>query len=149
MRRTLFIARRFASAAGWWRFALAITFLFVGATFAWGPMQLLLERNGAFHSNATAVAPATSTSGDDDADVCPAQTAALLNVPLVAIATLVLTPVFGHIADRYGAPVTAIFMGSCFMVGTLILTLATAYDGDWLLYIAFLVVDGDVERSDS
>jgi len=126
-RRTQIRQRRWLVA-----FSLAMTFCFVGATFGWGPMQLLLERNGAFHSKCS-----SSNGTDDDNDaVCSEQTAALLNVQVVSFVTLLLAPVFGHIADHYGAPVTATIMGGCFILGTLLLTLATAYGTDWLLYFA-------------
>jgi len=53
-------------------FSAMYTFLLGGAAFGWGPMQLMLEESGSYHS--------LCANADDDAQVCPAQKARLLNM---------------------------------------------------------------------
>jgi hypothetical protein len=46
--------------------AFPVTFLFAGAYYGWGPLQLVMEQNGIYHNKC-----------GDDPEVCDAQTAAL------------------------------------------------------------------------
>jgi len=141
------------------------TFLFVGALFGWGPMQLLLEQDGAFHwkcasdvddgttgdfensnngDNATTTTT-TATSTDNTnvvANVCPEQTSALLNVNFYATVTQVVSPAIGWAADRFGPNRVAYYMVGCTWAG-LIMILAgcsgrhnNVYSDRWL-YPAF------------
>ena len=75
-------------------------FLYAGAFFGWGPIQLMLEAGGAFSGRCGE----GGGDGDGASSSCPAQTAALLNVQLVAQLTMVASPVLGAASDRYGGP---------------------------------------------
>jgi hypothetical protein len=79
-------------------FSVLYTVLYVGAYFGWGPMQLLFEDHGFFSWKCT-------DEEDANDEVCPAQTAALLNVNMVGQLTQITSPLLGYIADHYGAKV--------------------------------------------
>jgi hypothetical protein len=94
------------------------TFLYVGSFFGWGPMQLLLEGNGAFRWKC-----------DPDYDpekVCPSQTSTLLNVQLIASVTQLVSPIMGQAIDHYGSPKCACFASGSLAIGLLLLTLSSA-----------------------
>ena len=57
-------------------FSALYIFLFAGAMWGWGPMQLMLERNGSFHY----LCKEETTSTEMEYEVCPEQTARLLSV---------------------------------------------------------------------
>jgi MFS family permease len=141
--------------------AVLYTLLFVGAFFGWGPMQLLLEENGAFASKCPPPPPTIDTvpmtdertnnnttvrllqqDDDDDADTtirtCPAQKAALLNVHFIATVTQIDSPILGHLADKFGSRRMAYGMILCMGTGLSLLVLATAYSMDTLLFVSFL-----------
>ena len=111
-------------------------FLYAGAFFGWGPMQLMLEAGGAFSGRCG------EGGGDGDgassSSSCPAQTAALLNVQLVAQLTMVASPVLGAASDRYGGPAMVRFAALCGGVGMALLVLAAALSIDAMLYGAFV-----------
>ncbi len=69
--------------------AFPVTFLFAGAYYGWGPLQLVMEQNGIYHNKC-----------GDDPEVCDAQTAALLNVRLVGQITIITSPLLGELSDR-------------------------------------------------
>ena len=52
-------------------------FLFAGASFGWGPMQLMLEENGAYHTLCGSENPKSAGVLEN---VCAAQTSKLLNM---------------------------------------------------------------------
>jgi hypothetical protein len=110
-------------------FSVAITFFYVGAFLGWGPMQLLLEANGNYRSRCAL---------DEAEDVCPKQTSSLLRVQLVANLTFMLSPIFGRIADTKGASMSALCMGISIVMGTFLLTMATEFKVDGLLFPAFI-----------
>jgi hypothetical protein len=95
------------------------TFFYVGSFFGWGPMQLLLEENGAFHWKC-------DPADDVEDEVCPSQTSTLLNVQLIASVTQIVSPVLGQGIDHYGAPKSACFASACLGVGLLLLTISSA-----------------------
>lgn len=88
------------------------TAVYVGAFFGWGPMQLLLERSGAFSWKC------------DTVQVCPAQTTALLNVQLVAQTTQLLSPLLGLFVDHYGARAAAYCMAGTLWLALSLLTMS-------------------------
>jgi hypothetical protein len=94
------------------------TFLYVGSFFGWGPMQLLLEENGAFRWKCD--------PDYDPEEVCPSQTSTLLNVQLIASVTQLVSPIMGQAIDHYGSPKCACFASGCLAVGLLLLTLSSA-----------------------
>jgi len=99
-------------------------------------MQLLLEENGSMASKcSTAEIPQDGTSV-----VCPAQTAALINIQFIASTTQVVAPLLGQIADHYGAPTVAYLMAFGILLGLTLLVLATEYLIDPLLYVAFILL---------
>lgn len=116
-------------------FSCAYTMLYVGAFFGWGPMQLMLERNGSMSSRCDSTAQATH-----DEEVCPKQTAALINVQFIASTTQIVSPLLGQIADHFGAPSVVYCMTGCIISGLTILVLAVQYLLDPLLYVAFILL---------
>jgi MFS family permease len=112
--------------------SMLYTFLFIGAFFGWGPMQLLLEKNGSFSSKC-------SPEEQEEGDICPAQSSALLNVQFYAQVSQVTSPLLGHLADHYGATSLAYLMTVSVWLGLALFTVATV-SVDQLLYPAFLLL---------
>ena len=107
-----------------------MTVFWSGAFFGWGPMQLMLEEDGAFEGECLTT----------DELPCSAQTSKLLNVSLLAQLTLMVSPIFGIWVDAYG-PFCMMALSSVFMVmGLGGLALAVAQDIDALLYPAFILI---------
>jgi hypothetical protein len=111
-------------------FSVLYTVLFVGAYFGWGPMQLLFEDHGFFSWKCT-------DEEEADGEVCPEQTAALLNVNMVGQLTQITSPILGYIADHYGAKVLANMMALTCWLGLGLVLVAAETGVDQLLYIAF------------
>jgi hypothetical protein len=111
-------------------FSILYTVLYVGAYFGWGPMQLLFEDHGFF---------SWKCSDEEDAadEVCPEQTAALLNVNMVGQLTQIASPILGYIADHYGAKVLVNMMALTCWLGLALILVAAETGVDQLLYIAF------------
>ena len=96
----------------------------------WGPMQLMLEEDGAFEDQCLETEPLP----------CPEQTTKLLNVNFYAQLTMIFSPVAGILVDLYG-PCFIITLATVFLlVGLGGLILAVARDIDVLLYISFVFV---------
>ena len=107
-----------------------MTVFWSGAFFGWGPMQLMLEEDGAFEGECST----TETLP------CSAQTSKLLNVSLLSQLTLMVSPIFGIWVDAYG-PFCMMALSTVFMVtGLGGLALAVARDIDALLYVAFICI---------
>ena len=113
-------------------------FLYAGAFFGWGPMQLMLEAGGAFSGRCGEGGGDGDGASSSSSSSCPAQTAALLNVQLVAQLTMVASPVLGAASDRYGGPAMVRFAALCGGVGMALLVLAAALSIDAMLYGAFV-----------
>mmetsp|Transcript_22493 Transcript_22493/g.62435 ORF Transcript_22493/g.62435 Transcript_22493/m.62435 type:complete len:557 (+) Transcript_22493:133-1803(+) len=114
-------------------FACLYTFLFIGAFYGWGPMQLMLEENGTFSSKCDGYDFDENDSSDD---ICPAQSSALVNVHFYANMMQMASPLFGLLLDRYGPVFTAYLMAIIGWIGLTLLILATSYS-DVMLYPAF------------
>ena len=106
-------------------------------------MQLLLEENGSFawKCNTTTVV---------EEEVCAQQTATLLNVPLIAQTTGLLSPFLGQFVDHYGPRRAAQGMTACIWTGLAFLTAASTSSStanstaaehlDRLLFVAFCLL---------
>ena len=114
-------------------FSSSVTLLYVGAVFGWGPMQLLLENNGAFSWKCT-------EEEQENDEVCPEQTSALLRIPLVALSSQIATPLLGMFIDTYGPKYSAYFMTACIWTGLTLLVISVSIHADWLLYLAFFIL---------
>mmetsp|Transcript_7389 Transcript_7389/g.16142 ORF Transcript_7389/g.16142 Transcript_7389/m.16142 type:complete len:576 (-) Transcript_7389:44-1771(-) len=104
-------------------------FLYAGAFFGYGPMQLMLEESGAF---------ASRCSPDEEELPCPAQTSMLLNVQFVAQLTMISSPLLGAGCDKYGPFVMiniSLLMGT---LGLALLTASTSLGIDNMLFPAFI-----------
>lgn len=119
-------------------------FWYAGAFFGYGPMQLMLERQGAFSSLCDdADLPddeqVATTGTGTTTTTCPEQNAMLLNVQFVAQLTMMASPLLGAWCDKNGP---AEVVGGLFVSGALgILLLAIATSNlsiDWLLFPSFL-----------
>lgn len=111
------------------------TVFYVGAYFGWGPIQLLFEDHGFFAWKCSD--DFVPEQNDDGASVCPAQTAALLNVNMVGQLTQITSPLLGYIADHYGAKVLSNMMALTCWLGLGLILVAAETGVDQLLYIAF------------
>jgi hypothetical protein len=109
--------------------ALYITF-FAGAFFGWGPMQLMLEEDGAF----------TFKCDDDEELPCDAQTLSLLNVQLIAILMPLGAPILGYISDCYGTLRLMQILAATGCLGIALIMLASATNVDQLYYPAYSLI---------
>jgi hypothetical protein len=109
------------------------TLLYVGAVFGWGPMQLLLEENGAFSWKCT-------DAEQENDEVCPEQTSALLRVPLISLSSQIASPLLGMFTDSYGPKYSAYLMAACIWTGLSLLVVSVSVPADWLLYLAYTVL---------
>jgi MFS family permease len=114
-------------------FSSLATLLYVGAVFGWGPMQLLLENNGAFSWKCT-------DAEQENDEVCPEQTSALLRVPLIALSSQIASPLLGIFTDSYGPKYSVYFMTACIWTGLALLVISVSVPADWLLYLAFFIL---------
>ncbi|CAB9505732.1 expressed unknown protein [Seminavis robusta] len=120
--------------------------LFAGAFFGFGPMQLMLEESGAFHSlcpagNDTGTSSNNSTYEDQapaEQEVCPEQTARLLTIPFVGQTMILVSPLLGIVVDRWGPVALMSFLGLCGCAGVAFLVAAVAIPHDYLLFVAFV-----------
>lgn len=108
---------------------------FGGATFGWGPMQIILEENGNYgHLCAGDDSGAGTTS-------CPEQRSALLLVSTITSFMFVTAPFWGYLIDHRG-PLLGIILSSLLVwTGLSCLTIASFFPGraiDPLLYLAFI-----------
>lgn len=117
-------------------------FWYAGAFFGYGPMQLMLERWGAFSylcDDADLPLEDTDAATTPTTRTCPEQNAMLLNVQFVAQLTMIVSPLLGAWCDKNGPAEVA---GGLFVSGALgILLLAVATSNlsiDWLLFPSFL-----------
>ena len=98
-------------------------------------MQIMLEDAGVFSEKC-------SDEEQDTGTVCAAQSAAIINVQFYAGLTLMLSPLFGHMADHYG-PVKLFFGMTIFLWAALaFLVLGVEFGISILIYPAFFLVYG-------
>lgn len=119
--------------------SLLYSFLFIGAFYGWGPMQLFLEENGSFSYKCI----------EKDADeICPEQTDALTRIQFISHTTALVSPVFGRVADKYGTPIASYIMTALFLAGLAILLISTSLSlklgsspaSDLWLYVGFVLM---------
>jgi len=103
-------------------------FLYCGAFFGYGPMQLMLEDNGSF----------ASLCSEDEPYPCPDQTATLLNVQFVGQLTLISSPLLGASVDKFGPSAVIIGMFLFGSSGLALLAAATYFRIDPMLFPAFI-----------
>lgn len=111
------------------------TVLFVGTIFGWGPMQLMLEREGVFHRQCLI----GDVSYNDDS-ICPAQTASLLRLNFVAQLTQLASPLIGYSIDRFTPRKMAFVMVLLHTLGMVAMVVALATGVYNLLYLAFCLI---------
>lgn len=102
---------------------------YVGAFSGFGPMEIMLENDGAYAHKCTKESP------------CNAQAHELIQVALIAAVLAQLsTPIAGAISDRYGPVVLqiAIFFVGCLGMGFILISSATQISD--LLYPAFILI---------
>ena len=109
---------------------------FGGATFGWGPMQIILEENGNY-GHLCSGDDSDSTAGTTS---CPEQRSALLLVSTITSFMFVTAPFWGYLIDHRG-PLLGIILSSVLVwTGLSCLTTASFFPGgaiDPLLYLAF------------
>lgn len=115
-----------------------IMILYAGAFFTFGPMQLLLEQDGAFASRCDDTATAGALEEDD---VCKAQSSALVTVHFIALVLLnILTPAAGYISDRFGPFMLTLALMVCACLGFILVIIASSAKQDFLLYPGFILI---------
>jgi len=110
--------------------ATCYTFLFVGAIFGWGPMEVMLEDAGAF----------ASQCAPDEPLPCPKQSETIINIGMLAICTNCLTPFAGFAIDKFSGPnVATYYMSPMAIGGAGIVSFAAFNVGsyDYLFWIGF------------
>jgi hypothetical protein len=116
---------------------------YVGAFFGFGPMQLMLEDEGAFAQlcNNSSIVNNISESDPNDPASCNAQSRTLQFVSFIAtILAQLMTPVFGEVSDRFGPFVLQVMvslMGCSGISVVLLSSLTRVYE---LLYLAFILI---------
>ena len=105
-------------------------FLYCGAFFGYGPMQLMLEDYGSF----------SSLCSEDEPYPCPDQTATLLNVQFVGQLTLISSPLLGASVDKYGPSAMIVMMFLFGASGLALLAAATCFRIDAMLFPAFILL---------
>jgi MFS family permease len=108
-------------------FSALYTTFFAGAFFGWGPMQLMLEDDGAF----------TSKCEDEEKLPCDAQSLSLLNVQLIATLMPLGSPILGYISDCYGPLRLMQLLASAGCLGIALIMVASATNVDQLYYPAY------------
>jgi Major Facilitator Superfamily. len=112
--------------------------LYAGAFFTFGPMQLLLEQDGAFSSRCGST---VNNNQEDQETVCNEQSSSLLTVHFVATVLLnILTPVAGYISDHFGPFALTLALTLCGCTGIILIILASAARLDFLLYPGFILI---------
>jgi hypothetical protein len=109
-------------------FTALYTALFAGAYLGFGPMQLFLEEDGAFSKEC---------AGEE---VCPEQSARLIEVVLVSQVTSALSPGLGWVADRFGSLALMNLLGLSACAGISLLVLASWFKIYELLYLGFILI---------
>eukprot|EP00557_Chaetoceros_sp_GSL56_P005933 CAMPEP_0176487364 /NCGR_PEP_ID=MMETSP0200_2-20121128/6088_1 /TAXON_ID=947934 /ORGANISM="Chaetoceros sp., Strain GSL56" /LENGTH=448 /DNA_ID=CAMNT_0017884179 /DNA_START=358 /DNA_END=1704 /DNA_ORIENTATION=+ len=113
--------------------------LYAGAFFTFGPMQLLLEKDGAFSSRCDSSAVSNNQEGQDT--VCKEQSSSLLTVHFVATVLLnILTPVAGFISDRFGPFALTLALTGSGCTGLILVIIASTAQLDFILYPGFIFV---------
>jgi hypothetical protein len=111
-------------------FSALYTTFFAGALFGWGPMQLMLEGDGAF-----------AIKCDNDEELpCDAQTLSLLNVQLIAILMPLNAPILGYLSDCYGALRLLEILATTGYLGIALIMLASSTNVDQLYYPAYSLI---------
>ena len=105
-------------------------FLYCGAFFGYGPMQLMLEDYGSF----------ASLCSEDEPYPCPDQTATLLNVQFVGQLTLISSPLLGASVDKFGPFVMIVIMFLFGASGLALLAAATYFRINAMLFPAFILL---------
>lgn len=122
-------------------FASLSIFIYAGAFYGWGPMQLLLEQNGNF---ATKCPEGWNQDEQENSNVvCAEQTAALLTCRFVGQLTVLTGPLLGYVSDRFGGHTLTEIMGVTTIIGIILLLCAVKFPGtgwDSVLYAVFILV---------
>jgi len=107
-------------------FTALFVVLYSGAFFGYGPMQLMLEDQGAFDEQCQV----------NEEAPCLIQTSRLLQVHFIAQFTLMFTPIAGVIADRYSAKALMYLVAALGVLGLILLLVATGFNVDILLFVS-------------
>ena len=107
-------------------FFCVASLLYGGATFGWGPMQLILENNGVY----------ARLCDTNDMDVCLKQRSALLLVSTTTSFLFISAPLWGALVDRHG-PLLGIVTNAALVWAGLTFLVTAAFGTDVLLYPAF------------
>lgn len=116
---------------------------FGGATFGWGPMQLILRENGKYGYLCEpdgALSDRAGATALEDSPTCPEQTSSLLLVSTATSFLFVTAPFWGFLIDR-GGPFLGILISSILVwTGLSILAVASFFSRpgvDHLLFLSF------------
>ena len=80
------------------------------------------------------------TTSTNSNSICPEQTAALINVQLIASLSQLDSPLLGQCMDYYGCQTMAYVMITCWWLGLILLNVSCIFHVDFMLYVAFLLL---------
>ncbi|KAL3921327.1 MAG: hypothetical protein SGILL_002806 [Bacillariaceae sp.] len=108
-------------------FSALYTVFYSGGIFGFGPMQLMLEEDGAYESKCS----------PEENLPCDEQTLTLTRLMFVATIMAAASPLLGYLADRVGAFALMKVLSAFSIAGIAFAMIASATQLDWLLYVAF------------
>eukprot|EP00529_Nitzschia_sp_RCC80_P016876 CAMPEP_0113499098 /NCGR_PEP_ID=MMETSP0014_2-20120614/31555_1 /TAXON_ID=2857 /ORGANISM="Nitzschia sp." /LENGTH=653 /DNA_ID=CAMNT_0000393227 /DNA_START=167 /DNA_END=2128 /DNA_ORIENTATION=- /assembly_acc=CAM_ASM_000159 len=127
-------------------FGCCSIFFYAGAFYGWGPMQLLLEANGNFQNKCSDEWWEIENQNDEDSEssACPEQTSALLTCRFVSQMTVLTSPLWAFLSDKYGGQQLTYILFGTMTSGLVLLVIAfeypaTKWDGA-LLYTSFILM---------
>jgi hypothetical protein len=109
-------------------FSALYTVFYSGALFGWGPMQLMLEDDGAFGAKC---------STNEEEYPCGQQTILLSQVFFVATLMSLFSPLLGYLSDSIGALFLMQLLTLFTLLGIAIVMIGSATDTYQLLFIGF------------
>eukprot|EP00529_Nitzschia_sp_RCC80_P016322 CAMPEP_0113454530 /NCGR_PEP_ID=MMETSP0014_2-20120614/7909_1 /TAXON_ID=2857 /ORGANISM="Nitzschia sp." /LENGTH=648 /DNA_ID=CAMNT_0000345935 /DNA_START=142 /DNA_END=2088 /DNA_ORIENTATION=+ /assembly_acc=CAM_ASM_000159 len=127
-------------------FGCCSIFFYAGAFYGWGPMQLLLEANGNFQNKCSDEWWEIENENDEDSEssACPEQTSALLTCRFVSQMTVLTSPLWAFLSDKYGGQTLTYILFGTMTSGLVLLVIAFEYPGTkWdgaLLYTSFILM---------
>ena len=110
------------------------TFIFAGAFYGWGPLQLMLEKAGSFRSKCDV------EHTDNNDGTCSAQISELLLVRFTSQLTIVASPLLGYLSDQKGDYVLSMLMTVLLWIGLSLLVVSVHFGIDFLLYISLPLI---------
>jgi len=111
-------------------FSCLYVMFFSGAIFGWGPMQLMLEQDGAFEFQCQ----------EDEELPCDAQSVSLVRINLIATYIQIFSPFMGIFVDHFGALASMYLLAISGTTGIALSMVASATSTDQVHYLGFSLI---------